>query len=432
MYFAYSLLLTIGFLLMLPMFLLRREKYASGFRQRLGNYPRFEHDDRRVIWLHCVSVGETNAARPLVDAIRKEFPQHRLVISTTTKTGQDLAQKIFSDKADAIFYFPFDWKFSVRRALVNFRPWLVLLMETEIWPRLIHEAKLSGARVAIINGRLSQRSFTRYSKVAAFVSMVMGDVDLALMQGEDDARAIQGLGINPERIRETGNIKFDLEVSTDEVEIANRLRRRFSFGDGGYLIVAASTHSPEERLLLKAFEKARESLQTKPRLLIAPRHPERFDDVEALVRDAGISIVRRSETESTWDKQADVVLLDTIGELRGVLSLGDIVFIGGSLIPHGGQSVLEPAAFGKAIITGPHTHNFDSIIEAFLRHKALVQLDLESDEECYISPLADKLVGLLVDPVERESLGRNARALMDANRGATSRAVEMIKSLMIA
>src|SRR5688500_9918286 len=161
MYFLYSILLAIGFLLMLPLFLFRREKYASGFRQRLGNYPEFKHDGRSVIWLHCVSVGETNAARPLVEKLRQEFPNHRLMISTTTKTGQELAQKIFADHADAVVYFPFDWKFSVQRALENYKPSLVLLMETEIWPRFIREAKLTGAKVAIVNGRLSQKSSAR-------------------------------------------------------------------------------------------------------------------------------------------------------------------------------------------------------------------------------------------------------------------------------
>ncbi|HUR96502.1 MAG TPA: 3-deoxy-D-manno-octulosonic acid transferase [Pyrinomonadaceae bacterium] len=429
MYPLYSLIFSLGFLLMLPMFLLRREKYASGFKQRLGTYSEFKHDGREVIWLHCVSVGETNAARPLVDALRAEFPEHRLVISTTTKTGHELARKTFADKADAVVYFPFDWKFSVRRALSNFKPSIVLLMETEIWPRFIHEAKQRGAKVAIVNGRLSKKSFDQYSRFHAFISRVLGDIDLALMQSGDDADAIKGLGVYPGRVRETGNIKFDLDVAADEVRIADHLRRRFSFGDGEHLILAASTHSPEEALVLRAFGKARESLQTKARLLIAPRHPERFDEVEKLVRDAGLSIARRSETESISDKQADVVLLDSIGELRGVLSLGDIVFIGGSLIAHGGQSVLEPAAFGKAIITGPHTHNFDSIVKAFLRHKALIQLDPQNDKECYIDPLTAHLVELLVNPVERESLGRNAKALMDASRGATIRTVEMIKSL---
>src|SRR5688572_9290928 len=194
MYLLYSFLLALAFLLMTPLFLLRREKYASGFEQRLGNYPEFQHDGREVIWLHCVSVGETNAARPLVDGLREEFPDHRLVISTTTRTGQELAQKIFAEKADAIVYFPFDFKFSVRRALATFKPSLVLLMETEIWPRFIHEAKLNGAKVAIVNGRLSQRSFNRYRRFRAFVRSVFAEVDLAVMQSGADAKRIADLG----------------------------------------------------------------------------------------------------------------------------------------------------------------------------------------------------------------------------------------------
>src|SRR5688572_20348045 len=182
MYFAYSILLSLGFLVMSPLFLLRREKYASGFKQRLGNYPEFKHDGRPVIWLHCVSVGETNAARPLVEQIRSEFPGHRLVVSTTTKTGQELAEKIFAGQADAIFYFPFDFKFAVRRALTTYKPSLVLLMETEIWPRFLSEAKASGAKIVIVNGRLSQKSFERYAHVGSFVRRILADVDGALMQ----------------------------------------------------------------------------------------------------------------------------------------------------------------------------------------------------------------------------------------------------------
>jgi 3-deoxy-D-manno-octulosonic-acid transferase len=169
---------------MSPLFLLLRQKYAAGFRQRLGNYPEFKHDGSKVIWLHCVSVGETNAARPLVDELKSNFPDHRIVISTTTLTGQTLAQDIFKDKADAVFYFPFDWKFSVRKALAHYKPSVVLLMETEIWPRFIREAKQSGAKIAIVNGRLSQTSFKRYSIFKSVIRNVLADVDIALMQGE--------------------------------------------------------------------------------------------------------------------------------------------------------------------------------------------------------------------------------------------------------
>ena len=193
---------------MSPLFFLRREKYASGFRQRLGHYPEFKHDQRRVIWLHCVSVGETNAARPLVDKLLEEFPDHRLVVSTTTKTGQELAQKIFADKAEAVVYFPFDWKFSVRRALNNYNPSLVLLMETEIWPRFIREAKLTGAKVVIVNGRVSESSLAQYRRVRTFIEHVLSNVDLALMQAETDAARLIDLGMDRAKFSVTGNLNF--------------------------------------------------------------------------------------------------------------------------------------------------------------------------------------------------------------------------------
>ena len=270
MLLLYSILLSMAFLIMSPMFLVRREKYASGFSQRLGNYPEFKHDGRDVIWLHCVSVGETNAARPLVDALRKEFPNHRLVISTTTRTGQKLAQKIFDYKADAIFYFPFDFKFSVRRALETYKPSLVLLMETEIWPRFIHEAKLSGAKIAIVNGRLSQRSFDRYSRVRSFVSRVLAKVDLALMQDKADAKRIARLGIDPTKVALTGNLKFDVNREDHDRRLADQFRDRFRGSNEKILVIAASTHPTEEQIVLDALKVTGADV----RLIVAPRHPE--------------------------------------------------------------------------------------------------------------------------------------------------------------
>lgn len=427
MFTLYSIALTAAFALMLPLFILRRQKYASGLKQRLGNYPEFDCDERPVIWLHCVSVGETNAARPLVDAIQKEFPSHRLVISTTTKTGQELAQKIFAGKADAVFYFPFDWKFSVRRALDNYRPSVVLLMETEIWPRFISEAKKSGAKVAIVNGRLSEKSFRRYSKVRAFVSRVLDDVDLALMQAEADAGRIAPLGINPDKVFVTGNLKFDLNATQAEFDETDYLRERFRFDGELPLIVAASTHDPEERWILESLDG---ELGTTCRLLIAPRHPERFDAVaDYLKRYTDHKVVRRSAPELRTDKTADVVLLDSIGELRSVYPLADIVFVGGSLIPHGGQSILEPGAAGKAVVTGSHTHNFSEAVSTFLKNDALIQLpDLAAEEVA--DRLSKVLSGLLEDPDRRSALGSNAIQVMQANRGATERTVAQLRRLI--
>ncbi len=428
MYFVYSLILSLGFVLMLPLFLLRREKYASGFRQRLGNYPEFKHDEREVIWLHCVSVGETNAARPLVDAIRAEFPSHRLVISTTTKTGQDLARKIFADKADAIFYFPFDWKFSVRRALEVYKPSLVLLMETEIWPRLIREAKLSGAKVAIVNGRLSRRSFDRYSRVGPFVKNILAHIDLALMQAEADAKRIVELGIDPARVAVTSNLKFEQSASEADAELTEKFRTRFSISADKPLIIAASTHDPEERYVIESLQG---ELGRSCRLLVAPRHPERFDAVEKLIRDSLYSFVRRSAEASDADRNADIILLDSIGELRAAYPLAEIVFVGGSMVPHGGQSVIEPAAESKAIVTGPYTSNFDSVIKEFRENAAIRQTPEASDEDQIPRRLYEEFVDLLEHPAKRTELGRNAAIVMGrANRDATKATVDQVRLLL--
>ena len=414
---------------MLPLFLLRREKYASGFRQRFGRYPQFKHDGRDVIWLHCVSVGETNAARPLVDAIRSEFPSHRLIISTTTKTGQDLAQKIFADKADAIFYFPFDWNFSVRRALANYKPSIVLLMETEIWPRFICEAKLSGAKVAIVNGRLSQRSFERYSFVSSFVRRVLEDVDLALMQGEADAHRIIDLGIERDRVAITSNLKFEQQSSQFDAELTEEFRKRFGISAEKPLIIAASTHEPEERYVLESLDG---ELGHSCRLMIAPRHPERFGPAEKLLRESHANyFVRRSDPQSEADQGADIILLDSIGELRAAYPLAEIVFVGGSLIPHGGQSVLEPAAEGRAIVTGPYTANFESVIREFLQNDAILQTSEVPDVSQVSERLHEQFTLLLRDGERRAELGRNAAAIMNrSNRDAIATTIEKLKILI--
>lgn len=436
MLFVYSIFLTTAFLLMLPLFLVRRKKYSSGFNQRLGHYPEFNHDGRPVIWLHCVSVGETNAARPLVDELHAEFADHRLIVSTTTRTGQELARKVFAGKADAVCYFPFDWKFSVERALTHFKPSLVLLMETEIWPRFIREAKGAGAAVALVNGRLSERSFRRYSFVRGWIKRILADIDIALMQGTADANRLISLGLAAAKAKVTGNIKFDVADDPRDAEIAAELKGRFRFDDGRPVIAAASTHDPEERWVLDAFcSMLAGEAKVKPRLAIAPRHPERFDDVARLLREfrddeacefKRYRVARRSEAPGEKDAEADIVLLDSIGELRALYRLTEVAFVGGSLVPHGGQSVLEPAAAGNAILTGPHTFNFADVVSVFLGNNALIQLP-ELRPEAISDELFVRISDLLEEPDERAEFARNARSVMEANRGATSRTVKLIR-----
>lgn len=439
MYFFYSILLTAAFILLSPLFIARRSKYAAGFFQRLGKYPEFVDGQRPVIWLHCVSVGEVNAARPLVDEIAHAFSGHRLVISTTTKTGQDIARNVFGDKADAIFYFPFDWKFAVRRALRRFRPSLVLLVETEIWPRFIYETHKTGCRVAIVNGRLSERSARRYARMRFFVRRVLGNIDLALMQNERDAERIISIGAPAEKVVVTGNIKFDIRPEKNEIALTRELRQRFGIDDSRSLILAASTHEPEELLVLRALFSGRFSPENRRiRLMIAPRHPERFASVAETVlsfcqgqksSEASLRFSRRSVRNPETDPDADIILLDSIGELRSAYPLAEIVFVGGSLIPHGGQSVLEPASVGNAIITGPFTHNFAQIIAGFLTADALFQLSHARDADQIVVSLRAAFDDLLANPSRRSELGSNAIDTVKSNRGAVEKSIAALRKL---
>ncbi len=433
MYFLYGLLYTLGFVLMLPVFAVSavlRTKHAAGFFQRLGFLPSFKPDKRAVVWIHCVSVGETNAARPLVDALRETHPDHRIIVSTVTRTGQKLARDIFKDKADCVFYVPFDFRWTVRRALRKFEPQVLLLMETELWFNLIRETNHTKARIAIVNGRLSERSFDRYTKIKKFMKRMLGYLDLALMQENADATRIMGLGLRASKVKVLGNIKFDNELNEGENALTAEMRERFGITPDAPLIIAASTHSPEEKILLDAFKQVwKTSPGQLPRLMIVPRHPERFADVADAIKASGFNWVRRSEKPSERDKTAEVILLDTIGELRAAYALGEIVFVGGSLIPHGGQSIYEPAAAARAIVTGSHTANFAEGVREFLERDALIQIDGTADGET-TATIARTLSDLLSDPEKRRSLGKNAAAIMTENRGTSSRTVEYLEPLL--
>lgn len=429
MFTLYSFLLTIGFILLSPIFLLKREKYISGFRQRMGKLPEFEQDERKVLWLHCVSVGEANAAVPLVNEILANFPEYRLVVSTTTKTGQELAEKIFKDKAELIFYFPFDWKFSVKRALRKIKPSVVLLMETEIWFNFLRQTHKSGAKIAIVNGRLSEKSFKRYLWIRRTMQRVLHYVDLALMQTRSDAKRLIDLGIRAGKVKITGNIKFDQPQT--ENNLTEIFRKRFEISADSPLIVAASTHAPEEAIVLQAFKNIWKNSEAEklPRLLIAPRHPNRFAEVGELIKNSGFAWVKRSETESERDRQAEIILLDSIGELRTVYPLAEIVFVGGSLIPHGGQSILEPALARKAIITGFYTMNFAEIVREFLNQNALIQIP-KSDEKQAVAHLAENFRQILQNVPKREKLAAHAFAVMSKNRGATAKTIAHLKEFL--
>lgn len=430
MFALYSFLLTVGFILMLPLFFLRREKYASGFWQRFGHFPELKQNGKPVIWIHCVSVGETNAAVPLVSEIKKEYPDYQIVVSTVTKTGQELARKLFKDQANLIFYFPFDWKFTVHRALQKIKPNVVLIMETELWFNFLREAGRKNIRIFLVNGRISEKSANRYMKIPKMMRRVLRHFDLALMQTNADAQRLLRFGINANKVRVTGNVKYDQPTISNESAFHNYFGERFDISKAKPLIVAASTHAPEEKWILEAFLKIRNNrFVAKPRLLIAPRHPERFDEIAALVQNSGLNLVRRSKPLALDDISADVILLDSIGELRRVFPFAEIVFVGGSLIPHGGQNILEPASAKKAVVTGFYTMNFAEIVDQFEKNEAVIRLPELPENEIVVN-LVNVFSELLVDENKRQTLAENAFRLMKKNRGATEKTMKYLNSIL--
>ena len=432
MYFVYSLLLTLGLLVLLPRFLfdaIRHGKYVAGFRERLGSLPAIESKGRPVVWLHCVSVGESQAAQPLVRAIRKRFPEYILVISTITLTGQKLARELFKEEATKVFYFPFDWRGTVRRALRTINPAAVLIMETELWPGFLRECQARQTPVAIVNGRLSEQSFRRYNLIKGFLSRVLKGLSVAVMQTEADADRIRRLGLHSSKVFVSGNLKFDAGTMTAPKSLTREFRQRFNLSSDTPLILAASTHAPEERIILEAFQHMRVDSGLGCRLLLAPRHPERFAEVRSLLQRSGLSWTSRSSPPNPTDAKCDVILLDTIGELRSIYSLASIVFVGGSLANSGGHNIIEPAATGAAIVTGAHTLNFDVIVKAFAKDRAIVQLPILSGEEAKIE-LATVFRELLGDDQRRQELGQRAKQLVGENLGATERTLELLNSIL--
>lgn len=433
MYLLYSLLLTVGLVALLPRFLydaLRHGKYIAGLRQRLGQLPFINQTGRPVIWLHCVSVGETQAARPLAQAILEKFPSHALVVSTVTLTGQRVAREAFGRDAAAVFYFPFDWAWSVRAALGSINPSCVLIMETELWPNFLRECRRREIRVALVNGRLSEGSFRRYKLIGRFTARIVDCLDLALMQSEADAGRIRALGLARERVCVSGNVKFDAGFGFSEQALSRELEARFHLESSRPLVVAASTHAPEERIITEAFKQLRATKRTAgARLLIAPRHPERFAETAQLLDASGLKWTRRSSPPGERDASSEVILLDSIGELRAVYPHASVVFVGGSIAPTGGHNVLEPAAAGACVVTGAHTTNFTAIMRAFLEADALVQLpDLSEDDAP--PALARVFAELLSDDARRRETAARARAVVEQNRGATERTVELLAPLL--
>jgi 3-deoxy-D-manno-octulosonic-acid transferase len=363
-----------------------------------------------------VSVGEVLAARVLVRPLKARFPGHRVFVSTTTLTGNTIARETVRG-ADGVFFAPFDFPGSVDRVLDRLRPALLVLVETEIWPNLIHRARQRGARVAIVNGRISPRSFPRYRRLRPLLRRVLAEIDLFLMQGEAHRERMLAMGAPPDRVHVAGNLKYD---ALGEPETPAALRR--ALGQDGSaprpLWVAGSTVEGEEAAVLLAFAALRKS-DASARLVIAPRHPERFAVVADLVARAGLACARRTLLPEAGWTGGDVLVLDTLGELAQVYALATVVFVGGSLAPAGGHNVLEPAAAGCPVLVGPHLESCQA--EADLL-RAAGALDVVADADA----LATRLAGLLADDGLRRAMGGRAREAVARLRGAADADVRLL------
>ena len=428
MYLLYSIATLLALVALAPYFLyqaLRHNKYVGGLGQRLGYLPvSFNLDAEESIWVHAVSVGEVLSARPIVTGLKARHPGLRVFLSTTTLSGQGVARKSVLD-ADAVFYFPFDFTFIVRRTLSLVKPRLFVMVETEIWPNLLRECRRRGIKTALVNGRISARSFPRYRIIRPFMRRVLGDIDRFCVQSDATARRLSKLGADAARVTVTGSLKFDaLDPSTAPGRGRERVLRFFRLSRGRLVLVAGSTSKGEEDAVLRAFNRIRATQAGGNALLIlAARHPERFGDVERLCQREGLSTARRSDLPIDSEPRVDAVILDTIGELAQLYQIATAVFVGGSLVPAGGHNILEPAVHGRPIIFGPHMDNFAEIADAFLVNGAAVQV--RTDRE-----LEDAVVGLMADPVRRAKLGAAARALVDANRGAKDKTLKVLAELL--
>jgi len=402
--------------------ILRHGKYRAGLAERLGKIPQrlaaaSSSPDNRIIWLHAVSVGEVLAVSGLVHEMRRTFPDHRVLVSTTTDSGQQLARQRFGE--ENVFYFPLDFAFAIRPYLQTLRPELVILAETEFWPNFLRLAHSGGARIAVVNARISDRSWPSYRRFRWALRRMLAHVDLFLAQTQQDSARLQSIGADATRVQVTGNLKFDVNLPAPPALVEN-LRRSLAAEHAGPILVCGSTVEDEEPVLLKAFENIRVA-HPRAMVILAPRHPQRFDDVAILLQQLGMPHFRRSR----WTSQplaGGVLLVDTIGELAALYALADVAFVGGSLVPRGGHNIIEPAQHGVAIVTGNHTENFRDIVALFQSRDAVRIVGL--------SELPLTLMQLLADDNERLALGRRAKETMRSQTGATARTLEALKPLL--
>ena len=419
MFGIYNLALTLASPAILGI-LLAKKRCRRGLAQRLGWLPEGlakEHADGHTIWIHAVSMGEVNAVVPLVQELKRREPRQRVVVSTVTETGKDTVTRRLEGLAQHI-YFPLDVPLVVRKVLGVIRPRLILIVETELWPNFLNVAARRGILCVLVNGRISTDSFEGYMRLRPFFSRLVRLFSLSLMQTDRDVERLVALGADPGRVVRTGNLKFDqipYGVSAAPIDLGLQAHEE--------LFVAGSTHPIEEEAVLDCY---RRLLDVAPRLVlvVAPRHVERAETLEAIARARGFAVLRRTAPDRHRKAQDPrVIILDTFGELAGVYRQATLVFVGGSLVPIGGHSPLEPAACGKALVFGPHMDHFAEVADLLVSQGGAIQI--QDGEE-----MAVALGGLLKDRARLQQMGRAAEQIVRANRGTVAKNVECIVELL--
>src|ERR1700733_7972403 len=427
MYFLYRILTAAGMFILAPYYALRgwrRGEPWSALGERLGGVPPVSAPG--AIWIHAVSVGEVLAAKPLAEGLKGRFAGRGVVVSTTTERGQRLARERLQS-VDSIFYFPLDWVVPVRRALRSIHPSVVIVMETEIWPNFLREARRRGVPVIFANARISERSFARFKRwhflVAGFFKRTLDDAELFLAQTPEDALRLRDLGAAEDNVEGTGNLKYDGEPAA-RGEFGAWLEAQLRSQERWPVCVAGSVVAEEEQAVIAAYDMVQRKWRGGP-LILAPRKPDRFDAASAIAAAGGWNVVRRGglDPAQSLDENADVLVLDSIGELAGLYSLADAVFVGGSLVPAGGHNILEPAWFSKPPVFGRFMENFRDMAAQFLAAKAGVEVS--SGQQ-----LGRVWVELVEDNTLRERMGQAARVLTERNRGATARSLERIAAVL--
>ena len=401
---------------------LRHGRYRKGWREKLWGSLPVSTDGNPVVWFHAVSVGEVVQLKKIVDAFRTETGDaFQIVVTSSTDTGFELATARFSDCS--VSWFPLDFSWAVSNAIRRVKPVMVVLVELELWPNFLRECGNMGVITALVNARMSEHSFRGYSRVRAVMAPLFGQFDVVAVQTEEYASRLRRLGSSEKATQVTGSIKFDGLTTAHENSGTTELRKLFAISEDDVVLIAGSTQHPEEQMALDAWTELRKELSDL-RLILVPRHKERFDDVAAVVRAAGCRLYRRSNfIEGNAAPRDAVVLLDTIGELSSCWGLADIAFVGGSFGPRGGQNMLEPAAHGAAVLFGPNTWNFKDIVDQLCRAEAAVQLQT-TDE---FLPTVRRL---LSDADERNRLGQNARRIIVAQQGAVEKTTGLLCAAM--